>query len=170
MLMGRKRRETAEECTRNAQEMPLAWGGYIIRPTDRRYADIREAPNTSGIYAWYAKNGYLMYVGRSVQIATRLRQHQMTSFTARPSLFSFLEVPDRLIAAVEGAHIRVLAPIENRAGESRSTSFQKEMEAAIEAEWRDVLPVQTEWLDAAYSRIMAAVAEGMERDRLARFK
>lgn len=159
--MGRKRQETAEECTETAQGMPLAWGGYIIRPTDRKYGDIRQAPNTSGIYAWYAQNGYLMYVGRSVQIATRLRQHQMTSFTARPSLFSFREVPERLIAAVEGAHIRVLAPIENRAGESRSTSFQKELEAAIEAEWRDVLPVQTEWLEAAYMKIAEQIAASL---------
>lgn len=157
--MGRKRQETPEECTRNAQGMPLAWGGYIIRPADQKHEDIRLAPNTSGIYAWYARNGYLMYVGRSVNIAARLRQHRAgTCFTATPSLYSFRRVPEHLIAGVEGAHIRTLSPIENRAGESRSTPFQQEMEAAIDAAWCDALPVQIAWLNDAYTKLNEQIA------------
>lgn len=144
------------------QPSPLEWGGWIIRPTDAKHEDIRSAPNTSGIYAWYAKNGYLMYVGRSVRIATRLRQHREgTCFTATPSLFSYREVPEHLIAGVEAAHINALNPIENRAGESRSTPFREAMEAALEAAWRDVLPVQREWLNAAYMRLAQEFAASL---------
>lgn len=156
--MVRKRHESPEECTRIAHD-PLDWGGWFIRPTDRKYENIREAPNTPGIYAWYARNGYLMYVGRSVNIATRLRQHREgTCFMATPSLFSFREVPDRLIAGVEAAHILALSPIENRAGETSRTPFHDAMMAAIDAAWRDVLPAQKTWLDAAYTKLMEEIA------------
>src|SRR5213592_540796 len=102
-----------------------------------------------GIYAWYTRNGYLMYVGRSANISNRLRQHQQgTCFTATPSLFSYRLVPERLIAGVEAAHLLALDPIENRAGEARRAPFHDAMMQAISSAWCEALSVQTEWLNA----------------------
>jgi hypothetical protein len=162
--MGRKRRESAEVYTRSAQDMrradpPLIWGAYIIRPTDRKYEDIREAPNAPGIYAWYSRAGDLMYVGRSVAIASRLRQHQRrTAFWATPSLYSYRLVPPELVAGVEVAHIDALSPRENRSKDSASTPFQDALTAAIEAAWQDVLSAQQARLDAAYTKLAEQIA------------
>lgn len=137
----------------------MEWGAYIIRPTDRKYEDIREAQNEPGVYAWYSRRGDLMYIGRSVAIATRLHQHRTgTAFTMTPSLFSFRVVPRELVAGVEVAHIDALDPPENRSRDSSSTPFQDELEAAIDAAWRDVLPAQKERVYAAYTAYLEQIA------------
>jgi hypothetical protein len=61
--------------------MPLEWGGYIIRPSDEKHSSYAGFPNEPGIYAMYSRVGDLMYVGRSVAIATRLRQHALRALT-----------------------------------------------------------------------------------------
>lgn len=138
---------------------PLEWGAYIIRPSDQKYEDIRRAPNEPGIYAWYSRRGDLMYIGRSVAIATRLRQHQTgTCFTMTPTLFSFRVVPRELMSGVEVAHIDTLAPPENRYRDSFSTPFQDELERAIDAAWRDVLADQKARVYAAYSAYIEQIA------------
>jgi hypothetical protein len=147
-------------CTQSAHDVrPLDWGAYIIRPTDQKHEDIYAAPNVPGIYAWYSRAGDLMYVGRSVAIATRLRQHrQGTVFDATPSLYSYRLIPFELMAGVEVAHIDTLSPPENRYRDSYSTPFQHDLEAAIEAIWRDVLPAQRERLHAGYMRLAEQIA------------
>jgi hypothetical protein len=144
-------------------ELPLTWGGYIIRPTDAKYRDIREAPNECGIYGWYSGDGDLMYVGRSVAIATRLRQHRLgTHFMGgEPAYFSFKLVPERFVAGVEVAHIRTLEPPENTLMESRSVPFWDALVAAIDSIWADDLPRQRARLDARYTELAEQIARSL---------
>jgi hypothetical protein len=158
--MGRNRQETPEECTRNAQAMPLAWGGYIIRPSDPKFTDRRQAPNDCGIYAWYTRDCELMYVGRSKAISTRLVQHDKgTNFCGgRPTYYSYRLIPEHLVSGVENAHIRALNPRENMYAEGWSVAFGEELEAAIQRAWREVLPAQTASLEKKYTALAEQIA------------
>jgi hypothetical protein len=155
--MGRKRRETPEECTRNAQGLPLAWGGYIIRPTDQKYPSIRHIPDCSGIYGWYTRDGDLMYVGRSRRMRSRLRDHHMPSFGG--SMLSYRLVPEQYLAGVEMAHIKTLEPYHNDAREAAGLPFWDAMCGAIDAAWQDVWPVMYERVYATERAIVRKVAE-----------
>lgn len=142
------------------EPLPLEWGGYIIRPTDEKHQSFAGFPNAPGVYALYTSVGDLMYVGRSVAIATRLRQHDGTAFWGgKPSLYSFRLVPLGFIAAVECAHIQALAPPENQFMEvGGHAAMRRPMISAIERIWREALPAQRERLDAAYTVIAEQIA------------
>ncbi len=141
--------------------MPLTWAGYIIRPTDEKYADVADAPQESGIYGWYTSHGDLMYVGRSNSIRSRLRQHERgTIFLGgRPTFYSYKLVPDCAIVGVEVAHIKALAPRENSFMEAGCSLLNEQMIAAIEHVWKDAMPVQVARLDAQYSAIIQQIAD-----------
>jgi hypothetical protein len=136
--------------------MPLDWAGWIIRPTDQKYPSIYDLPNTSGIYAWYSKEGDLLYIGRSVAMNSRLRQHHMGAFGGR--MLSYREVPERYLAGVEMAHINTLAPFHNEAREASSLPFWDDMCAAIELAWLDVWPAMNARVAARESAINEQIA------------
>lgn len=141
--------------------MPLVWAGYIIRPCDRKFSNYQDFPNTSGIYAMYTAAGDLTYIGRSVAIHSRLRQHARTTFFwgGDPSLYSYREVPEVLCSAIEVAHIKALQPIENQFTESGGYEWlQRLMTPAIECAWRDVRPAQAERIDALYGKLAEQIA------------
>ena len=148
---------------------PLEWGAYIIRPEDRKHTNTREASNGPGIYAWYTADQDLIYVGQSVHIATRLFQHQTGTFfwLGVPSYFSFREVPLQYLDAVEAAHIRVLAPYENKSWGRGSCEFGAELSAAIQQAWADVRPAQHDRIDAISDRMSEELAEKINRRRFA---
>lgn len=139
---------------------PLTWGGYIIRPTDPKFTDIRQAPNVPGIYAMYTKDGDLMYVGRSVAISDRLWQHKRRSHfvDARPVFYSWREVPEFAIAGVEVAHIKALTPIENRFMEAGVHAIHDQMMEAISATWADCLPEMKRRIDENLTRDLEQIA------------
>ena len=136
--------------------MPLAWGGYIIRPTDRKYPSIRDIPRASGIYGWYSRDGDLLYVGRSRCMGSRLRDHHMPSFGG--VMLSYRMVPEQYLDGVEMAHIKTLEPFHNEACEAADTPFWNAMCAAIDAAWRDVWPTMLERVRARETAIHEQIA------------
>jgi hypothetical protein len=141
--------------------MPLEWGGYIIRPSDEKHSSYAGFPNEPGIYAMYSRVGDLMYVGRSVAIATRLRQHAQGTyfFGGSPSMYSFKLVPEPLITAVEVAHIKALEPPENVLRESGGKiSLIETMVPAIHQIWAYELPRQRARLDTYYRETAEQIA------------
>lgn len=134
----------------------LDWGGYIIRPTDRKYPSIHGIPNSSGIYGWYSRDGDLLYIGRSVSMNSRLRDHHMPCWGG--SMLSYREVPLEYLAGVEMAHIRTLAPYHNVAREGASLPFWKDFCAAIDAAWCEVLPAMQERVEARETAIAEQIA------------
>jgi hypothetical protein len=153
----RKRQESSEICTEIAQDaLPLEWGGFIIRPTDRKYTSIHDIPNACGIYAWYSWDGDLLYVGRSRSMSSRLRGHHMPDWGGR--LLSYRLVPERHLAGVEMAHIKTLGPYHNQALEASSLPFWGAMCSAIDQAWQDVLPAMQERVEARESAIVDQIA------------
>jgi hypothetical protein len=142
--MGRKRQGFAAIHTEIAQEvpLPLEWGGYIIRPTDEKFDSIYDLPNDGGVYAWYSREGDLLYVGRSIEMNSRLRRHHMPLWGG--VLLSYRIVPDRYLAGVERAHIDALCPYHNVSRESANLPFWGSFCQAIRAAWEDVLPAMKE--------------------------
>jgi hypothetical protein len=138
----------------------VPWPDWIIRPTDEKLTNIREAPNDAGIYGWYSGDGDLMYIGRSIAIATRLQQHRMSTmfFGGDPVFYSYRLVPYQLIGAVEVAHIDTLDPPENRYRDSYSAPFVPAMCAELRKLWEPVLPAQRARLDARSMEIAQQIA------------
>lgn len=122
------------------QPSPLTWGGFIIRPTDPKFAEFRHVPNVSGVYAWYSRDGDLLYIGRSTSMNSRLRGHHMPMLGGVS--FSFRPVPYRHLNGVEMAHIDTLRPFQNAGYEAEHLDFWDDFCAAIDSAWRDVLPEQ----------------------------
>lgn len=141
-------------------DMPLVWGGYIIRPDDEKFSSYRGFPNEPGIYGMYTKDQDLIYIGRSVAIASRLRQHARRTFFqgGDPSFYSYRLVPECAIMAVEVAHIKALGPRENQFMEVGGCLLREPMTPAVAHVWRDALPVQRARVDARYSEMMEQIA------------
>jgi|GEM_PF-4003765 len=117
---------------------PLEWADYLIRPTDQKYPTTQGIPNASGVYAWYSRDGDLLYIGRSLTLNTRLRKHHMPMFGG--VLLSYRPVPDEYLAGVEMAHVKTLEPFHNEAREACGLPFWDDLCRAIDAAWADVLP------------------------------
>lgn len=148
---------TMNEGGSSADEVrPLEWGSYIIRPTDAKLPGISHVPNSSGIYAWYSRQGDLLYIGRSVSMNTRLRRHHMTLWGG--VLLSYRLVPHHLLAGVEMAHIKTLGPYHNAAEQSDGLPFWDAMCAAIDSAWRDVWPEMSERVRARERAITEQIA------------
>lgn len=146
-------------------DMPLAWGGYIIRPDDEKFSDVYSAPQDSGIYGWYSSTGDLVYIGKSVNIAERLIAHKRsTSFMwSRPCFYSYRTIPEQWILGAEAAHIDALWPLENHQAGRSHWAWRKQMAAAIEQIWAPVLPEQRARIDAVRDAELAATMEKLNR-------
>lgn len=135
---------------------PLEWGGWIIRPTDRKYQRSEEIPNSSGIYAWYSREGDLLYVGRSKAMNTRLWDHHMVFWGG--VLLSYREVPEEYLNGVEMVHIKTLAPSQNVARQAAALPFWGAMSQAIDRAWQDVLPAMKERIAARDTALAEQIA------------
>jgi hypothetical protein len=135
---------------------PLEWGAYIIRPTDKKYPRIYDVPNQSGVYAWYSREGDLLYIGRSLSMNSRLRSHHMPGFGG--AMLSYRLVPEKYLAGVEMAHVKTLEPFHNSARESADLPFWGAMCAAIDGAWRDIWPEMYERVRARESAINEQIA------------
>ena len=161
-----ERRGSPVDCTDIALDlhgidvMPLVWGGYIIRPADTKYSNVYDAPNAPGIYGWYTSKGDLMYIGRSVAIQTRLRQHerQTVFWGGSPTYYSYKLVPECALLPVEVAHIKALQPVENQFLEAGYPSVQDQMIPAIKQVWGDELPRQKARLESQYRALAEQIA------------
>lgn len=142
---------------------PEVWGEYIIRPTDERLASIGDAPNSPGIYAYYSQDGDLMYIGRSTSIINRLKQHRDETWfsSGRPACYSFRLVPMDVLPGVEMAHVKTLAPFENRSAEARSLPYWDAFCAEIAKCWGDAADDHRERVAARSIKLSEQMAERM---------
>lgn len=105
-------------------------------------------------------SGELMYIGRSKTIQDRLRKHERrTVFSSgNPTHFSFKIVPESLIAAVEVAHIRALAPFENMFMEASGSTLHDPMTAAIQQAWGNTAGAHRESIGVRHSALLEQIA------------
>jgi hypothetical protein len=119
---------------------PLQWGGMILRPGVRLpLREIGAAPWDCGIYALFADDGGLFYVGRAKYLSQRLLQHHRNAMYRRGprfATFRFLEVPLCATRDVEVAHIYAMEPEGNRLYEPVQWDQHGAMVAAIRKAWR----------------------------------
>jgi hypothetical protein len=120
---------------------PLTWGAFLLRPGRRKWVpgDLASLPMRSGIYALCMADGGIVYIGRSRTLHERLKSHFYNvrgGRSLRYDCFTFVQVPEHALEAVEIAHIHALEPERNTLFEPPEWSGHDAMVDSLRAIWQ----------------------------------
>jgi predicted GIY-YIG superfamily endonuclease len=112
---------------------PLAWGGFLLRPSARRRPRDEEAPPSPAVYSLLAEDGRPLYIGQSSDLALRMmaHRHSVPDFTG----YLFVPVPEHMLWAVETAHIHALEPETNKRYDPPKWAAHADMVQALRQIW-----------------------------------
>jgi hypothetical protein len=119
---------------------PLHWGAYLLRPEMQLYAPNHPAPTACAIYGLFSADGRVLYIGRTVQLQARIRQHLFASLRGLRGKFDrygFRLAPEHMLRDFEIAHIQALYPEQNYSCENPEWEPHDEMVAALRCIWRE---------------------------------
>lgn len=123
------------------------WERFVLTPDIEAHAARAPCPVPGhGIYALFAPDDRLLYIGKSCHVGERLHQHR-TAARYRGGLrfefFACMAVPEAGCAFVEIAHIHALAPPANRLYEPPSWKGHRAMVSEILTAWEETCQTQT---------------------------
>jgi hypothetical protein len=114
------------------------WRCHLIVPTTKKHPLNEFAPDVSGIYGLYSKEGALRYIGKSIGLERRIRDHWNDSMYGRRSKFyawSCVPIPKEHMTDIETAHIVGLQTIDNKRFDYSKNTNHMDMVDAIRAAW-----------------------------------
>ncbi len=110
------------------------WTPYVVGIDMPLQARGEQPAADSGVYFLFAPDGGMTYIGQSLSIGYRLRQHALGRDFSH---FGCIAVPDNMLNGVEGAYIEALDPAENRmAVTGMVPAWRAEMVEAIRDRWQ----------------------------------
>jgi hypothetical protein len=117
---------------------PLEWGAYLLRPDMDLQPMERQPPMVCAVYGLFSAEGRLVYVGQTIQLPLRIKQHRVDSLRGLRGKFArygYRVAPEHMLRDFEIAHIHALKPEQNYAYERPEWEPHEEMAGALRSMW-----------------------------------